>query len=311
MGDALGRVLTQPVPRSTREFYVNDAGVQMDRFGASLMRVAANGEAVPEDGYHGAYVHRPGRGDRRRRPGDPRAAPRGAGRRLPGGAATARQLEQQQEVLDALRHPLRRLVLRADSLHESGAVDEAMATLREQGHVFDADGAVWLRTTDFGDDKDRVLVKADGDMTYFAADAAYYLDKRARGFDICIYMLGADHHGYVNRLKAIAACAGDDPTANIQVLIGQLVNLLEDGEPVRLSKRAGNIITLEDLVEWVGVDAARYSLARSNSVDSAADARRRRAHRAHQRQPGVLRAVRARADLVAAPRCRRPGHRHQ
>jgi arginyl-tRNA synthetase len=141
-------------------------------------------------------------------------------------------------------------------------VDRGLDRLREQGHVFEADGAVWLRTTDFGDDKDRVLIKADGELTYFASDTAYYVDKRARGFDVCIYLLGADHHGYVNRLRAVSACAGDDMDFNIEVLIGQLVKMTKGGQEVRLSKRAGNIITLEDLVEEVGVDAARYSLIR-------------------------------------------------
>jgi arginyl-tRNA synthetase len=153
------------------------------------------------------------------------------------------------------------------TLHSSGAVEHALAKLREQGHVFEEEGATWLRTTDFTDDKDRVLVRSNGEKTYFAADAAYYISKRERGFDKCIYLLGADHHGYVNRLKAIAACAGDDPAFNIEVLIGQLVNLVRAGQPVRLSKRAGNIVTLDDLVDAVGVDAARYSLARS-STDS-------------------------------------------
>ena len=148
------------------------------------------------------------------------------------------------------------------SLHESGAVERGLAKLREQGHVYEEDGAVWLRTTDFGDDKDRVLVKADGELTYFASDTAYYVDKRARGFDVNIYLLGADHHGYVNRLRAVAACAGDDPDVNIEVLIGQLVKMIKGGEEVRLSKRAGNMITLEDLVDEVGVDAARYTLCR-------------------------------------------------
>jgi arginyl-tRNA synthetase len=137
-----------------------------------------------------------------------------------------------------------------------------LGKLREQGHVFEEDGAVWLRTTDFDDDKDRVLIKADGEYTYFASDTAYYVDKRARGFDVNIYLLGADHHGYVNRLRAVAACAGDDMDANIEVLIGQLVKITRGGEEVKLSKRAGNIVTLEELVEEVGVDAARYTLTR-------------------------------------------------
>jgi arginyl-tRNA synthetase len=137
-----------------------------------------------------------------------------------------------------------------------------MDKLRKQGHVFELEDATWLRTTDYGDDKDRVLVKSDGSYTYFSSDTAYYINKRERGFDICIYMLGADHHGYVGRLKATAACAGDDPEYNVHVLIGQLVKIMEGGEEVKLSKRAGTIITLEELVEKVGVDAARYTLIR-------------------------------------------------
>jgi arginyl-tRNA synthetase len=148
------------------------------------------------------------------------------------------------------------------SMHESGAVDRALDRLREQGHVFDMDGAVWLRTSDFDDDKDRVLVRSNGEKTYFAADAAYYLNKRERGFERCVYMLGADHHGYVNRLRAIAACAGDDADRTLEVMIGQLVKLVRDGEELRLSKRAGTIVTLDDFLDLVGVDAARYSLAR-------------------------------------------------
>jgi arginyl-tRNA synthetase len=148
------------------------------------------------------------------------------------------------------------------TLHSSGAVTRGMQKLREQGHVYDDDGEVWLRTTDFGDDKDRVLIKADGELTYFASDTAYYLDKRARGFEVNIYLLGADHHGYVHRLRTLAACAGDDPDKNIEVVIGQLVKMVKGGDEVRLSKRAGNIITLEDVVEEVGIDAARYTLCR-------------------------------------------------
>ncbi|MEU8656011.1 arginine--tRNA ligase, partial [Actinoplanes philippinensis] len=154
------------------------------------------------------------------------------------------------------------------TLHNGGAVEHAIEELRKQGHIFEEGGAVWLRTTDFTDDKDRVLIRSNGEKTYFAADAAYYINKRERGFDRCIYLLGADHHGYIGRLKAIAACAGDDPKQNIEILIGQLVNLVRGGQPVRLSKRAGNIITLDELVEAVGSDAARYFLARS-STDSA------------------------------------------
>ncbi|CAB4792793.1 MAG: arginine--tRNA ligase [Actinobacteria bacterium] len=262
VGDALGRVLSAAGADVTREFYVNDAGVQMDRFGASLMAIA-RGEAVPEDGYHGAYIPELSAQIVKENPAimelsgvDQLQAFRDAGYTL--------QLKQQQDILSQFGTHFD-VWFSETTLHNSGAVDAAIEKLREQGHVDDKDGAVWLRTTDFGDDKDRVMIKNDGEKTYFAADAAYYLNKRERGFQQCIYMLGADHHGYVQRLRAIAACAGDNPDQSIDVLIGQLVKIVEDGQEMRLSKRAGNIITLEDLVEWVGVDAARYSLARSSA----------------------------------------------
>ncbi len=215
---------------------------------------------MPEDGYHGGYIldlaaaiviARPGIRDL---PDDEQLV---AFRE----AAYALQLKQQQQVLELFRTHFD-VWYSERSLYESGAVVRGLATLMEQGHVFEQDGAVWLRTTDFGDDKDRVLIKADGEYTYFAADTAYYVDKRARGFDLNIYLLGADHHGYVNRLRAVAACAGDDMDDAIEVLIGQLVKITRGGEEVRLSKRAGTIVTLDDLVEEVGVDAARYTLAR-------------------------------------------------
>ena len=259
LGDSIARVLEAAGATVTREFYVNDRGVQMDKFGVSIM-AAAHGESAPEDGYQGAYI-----GDLARQivaevpgildlPGNEQwVAFREEG--------YVRQLKQQQDVLDAFRTHFD-VWYSERSLHESGAVERGFAKLREQGHMYEEDGAVWLRTTDFGDDKDRVLVKAGGELTYFASDTAYYVDKRARGFDVNIYLLGADHHGYVNRLRAVAACAGDDPDVNIEVLIGQLVKMLKGGEEVRLSKRAGNMITLEDLVDEVGVDAARYTLCR-------------------------------------------------
>jgi arginyl-tRNA synthetase len=259
VGDALARVLAAGGADVATEFYINDRGVQMDRFGSSVMAVA-HGRPVPEDGYHGAYI-----ADLAARivaehpefltlPDDEQFV---AFRE----AAYALQLAQQQQVLELFRTHFD-VWYSERSLHDSGAVERGMARLREQGHVFDDGGATWLRTTEFGDDKDRVLVKADGELTYFASDTAYYVDKRARGFDTAIYLLGADHHGYVNRLRAVAACAGDDMDTNVEVLIGQLVKMMKDGEEVKLSKRAGTLITLEELVEEVGVDAARYSLIR-------------------------------------------------
>ena len=259
VGDAIARVLAAEGADVVREFYINDRGVQMDRFGASVQAVAL-GRPVPEDGYHGAYVTDLAAAIVAEDPTIldlPEADQFVAFRE----AAYARQLAQQREVLDLFRTHFD-VWYSERSLHDSGAVDRGLERLRGQGHVFEQDGAVWLRTTDYDDDKDRVLIKADGELTYFASDTAYYVDKRARGFDLAIYLLGADHHGYVNRLRAVAACAGDDMDANVEVLIGQLVTMMRDGEEIRMSKRAGTIVTLEDLVEEVGVDAARYSLIR-------------------------------------------------
>jgi arginyl-tRNA synthetase len=264
VGDALARVLQASGAEVAREYYFNDAGVQIDRFAASL-DAAARGAEVPEDGYAGGYISEIAQQVVAGRPGlleEPEEKRLDAFRR-----------DGVESMFDSIKADLHAFGVDFDvyfserTLHESGQVDAAVARLQEQGHTYSADGALWLRTTDFGDDKDRVLVKSDGTTTYFTADAAYYLDKRSRGFDRCVYMLGADHHGYVARLKALAACAGDDPQRNIEILIGQLVSLVRDGEPVRMSKRAGTVITLNDLVDAVGVDAARYSLVRS-SIDS-------------------------------------------
>ncbi len=259
VGDAMGRVIEAAGATVAREFYINDRGIQMDRFGASLA-AAATGEPVPEDGYQGAYIGDLAAEVVKEHP-DYVDLPEPQRMEAFRDAGYALQLAQQKAVLDGFRTHFD-VWASERAMHDSGAVDRGLAKLREQGHVFDADGAVWLRTTDFGDDKDRVLVKADGALTYFASDTAYYLDKRARGFDVCIYLLGADHHGYVNRLRTVASCAGDDPDFNIQVLIGQLVKILKDGEEVKLSKRAGDIVTLEEFVEEVGVDAGRYTLCR-------------------------------------------------
>jgi arginyl-tRNA synthetase len=264
VGDSLARILRASGAEVVSEYYINDAGTQIDKFAASL-HAAAHGRPAPEDGYVGEYI----------------------------GEIAARIVEQSAGVL-ALPEDEQLSVFRASglelmidqikqstedfgthfdvwfseqSLHDSGAVAQAIDRLREQGHVYDQDGAVWLRTTDFGDDRDRVLVRSNGETTYFASDAAYFLNKRDRGYSPAIYLLGADHHGYVGRLKAIVACAGSDPDKDIEVLIGQFVKMLKDGEEVRMSKRAGNIITIDDVVEWIGVDAARYALVRQ-STDS-------------------------------------------
>ena len=259
VGDAIGRVLEAAGAKVEREFYINDRGTQMDKFGASL-DAAARGVPVPEDGYHGAYVHDLAQQVVDQEPGilelpdeERLVRFREAGYRL--------QLQEQREQLEAFNTHFD-VWFSERSLHDEGRVDHGLEKLRGQGHLFEDDGALWMRTTDFGDDKDRVLVRSNGELTYFASDTAYYVDKRERGFDTCIYLLGADHHGYVGRLKAMAACAGDDPDANIEVLIGQLVKIMRGGEEVRLSKRAGNIVTLQELVDLIGVDPLRYSLAR-------------------------------------------------
>jgi arginyl-tRNA synthetase len=267
VGDALARLLEASGAAVTREYYFNDAGAQIDRFARSL-QAAAQGRPVPEDGYAGAYID----------------------------DIAARVVAEEPGVLDATDDDQLR-IFRARgvdlmwdeikgslsefgvvfdvyfserTLHETGALEKAIARLRDHGHVYEADGAIWLRTTDFADDKDRVLVKGDGEPTYFAADCAYYLNKRERGFDKVVIMLGADHTGYVGRYKALVAAMGDDPDTHLEILIGQLVNLLRNGEPVRMSKRAGTVVNLEDLVEAIGADAARYALART-SIDQQID----------------------------------------
>ena len=259
VGDALARVLAAAGADVTTEFYINDRGVQMDKFGASVM-AAASGEAVPEDGYHGGYILDLAAQINREHP---------EFRQLPAEEqlvafreeAYALQWQQQKDVLELFRTHFD-VWYSERKLYDSGAVERAQARLEEQGHVFESEGALWLRTTTFGDDKDRVLIKENGERTYFAADTAYYVDKRMRGFDTAIYLLGADHHGYVTRLRAVAACAGDDMDENIEILIGQMVKITRGGVEVKLSKRSGQIVTLEELVEEVGVDAARYTLAR-------------------------------------------------
>ncbi|RFZ52544.1 arginine--tRNA ligase [Mycobacterium liflandii] len=266
VGDALGRLLSTQGADVVREYYFNDHGAQIDRFANSLI-AAAKGEPTPDDGYAGTYIN----------------------------DIAARVLQKAPDALslpDAQMHETFREIgvdlmfshikeslhefgtdfdvyTHEDSMHSTGRVDQAVARLRETGNIYEKDGATWLRSSSFGDDKDRVVIKSDGKPAYIAGDLAYYLDKRERGFDLCIYMLGADHHGYIARLKAAAAAFGEDP-ATVEVLIGQMVNLVRDGQPVRMSKRVGTVITLDDLVEAIGVDAARYSLIRS-SVDTPID----------------------------------------
>ncbi|MEV0085325.1 arginine--tRNA ligase [Saccharopolyspora sp. NPDC050642] len=266
VGDALGRVLAAQGAEVTREYYFNDAGAQIDRFVRSLI-AAAKGEPAPEDGYGGDYIADIAAAVLKAEPNAlelPEAEGHEAFRRVGVGLMfdeIKQSLHEFGTDFDVFFHE--------DSLHTSGAVAACVEEMKQSGHVYFADGAWWLRSTEYGDDKDRVLIKSDGAPAYIAGDVAYLRDKRGRGFDLCIYMLGADHHGYIARLKAAAAALGDDP-AVVEVLIGQMVNLVRDGKPVRMSKRAGTVVTLEDLVDAVGVDAARYSLIRS-SADSAVD----------------------------------------
>ncbi len=268
VGDSLARILQSQGAEVTREYYFNDHGAQIDRFARSLL-ARARGDQIPEDGYAGAYIDQI------------------ANQVLDGTAVELLNLPEAeaQEAFRAagvelmfqeIRSSLHEFGVDFDvyfhenSLYESGAVDRAVERLKAGGHMFEQDGALWLRTTTFGDDRDRVVLKSDGEAAYIAGDLAYYLDKRSRGFDRCIYILGADHHGYVPRMMAMCAAFGDEPGVNLEILIGQMVNLVRDGEPVRMSKRAGTVVTLEDLVDVVGVDAARYALVRS-SINSSLD----------------------------------------
>jgi arginyl-tRNA synthetase len=267
VGDALARILQLTGAEVTREYYFNDAGVQIDRFAGSLL-AAARGKPTPEDGYGGAYI---GEIAAAVVEADPTALD------LPDDQAAAVFRRDGMALMFAeIRKSLADFDVHFDvyfnekDLHEKGELKAALTRLSEEGHVFEQDGATWLRTTTFGDDKDRVLVKSDGDWTYFAADAAYYLDKRERGFDKVVIMLGADHHGYIARYRALVSAYGDDPDTNFEILLGQLVNLFQDGQPLRMSKRAGTTVTLEELVEAIGADAGRYALARY-STDSTID----------------------------------------
>ena len=266
VGDALGRVFEHAGAEVTREYYFNDHGTQIDRFAASLL-AAARGEPTPENGYGGTYIGEIARAVMEKRSGV---------EELPDEEATeAFRADGVEMMFDHIKSSLHEfgtdfdVFFHENSLFESGAVDRAIQTLKDNGSLYEADGAWWLRSTEHGDDKDRVVIKSDGNAAYIAGDIAYVADKIERGHDLCIYMLGADHHGYVSRLKAAAVALGYR-AEQVEVLIGQLVNLVRDGKPVRMSKRAGTVVTLDDLVEAIGVDGARYALIRS-SVDVSLD----------------------------------------
>ena len=266
VGDSLGRVLEFSGAEVTREYYFNDHGGQIDRFARSLV-AAAKGEPTPEDGYGGEYIQEIAQEIVAKHPDA-----------LEGDAETVQETfraEGVEKMFEQIKSSLHEfgtdfdVFFHENSLFESGAVERAIQTLKDNGNLYESDGAWWLRSTDFGDDKDRVVIKSDGDAAYIAGDIAYVADKFDRGHTLAIYMLGADHHGYIARLRAAAQALGYDPKA-VEVLIGQMVNLVRDGKPMKMSKRAGTVITLDDLVDLIGRDAARYSLVRS-SVDSTLD----------------------------------------
>ena len=272
VGDSLARLLIACGAEVTREYYFNDHGAQIDRFAQSLL-ARARGQEAPENGYGGQYI-----ADiadavlaqcRAAGEPDPRDLPDAEAQEVFRARGVALMFEEIKATLHDFGLDFD-VYFHEDSLHESGAVEHAVARLRELGHVYEADGATWLRTTEFGDDKDRVIIKSDGEAAYIAGDLAYYLDKRERGADRVIIMLGADHHGYIGRMMAMCAAFGDTPGVNLEILIGQFVNLVSGGEPVRMSKRAGTVVTIDDLIDAVGVQAARYALARS-SVDTMID----------------------------------------
>jgi arginyl-tRNA synthetase len=266
VGDVLGRVLAAQGAKVTREYYFNDAGAQIDRFVGSLV-AAAKGEPTPQDGYAGSYISDIAAEVLRQEPGA-LSLPDGERDEVFRRVGVQLMFEEIKRSLHDFGTDFD-VYFHEDSLHQSGAVDEVVERLKTSDVIYFDDGAWWIRSTDYGDDKDRVVIKSDGTPSYVAGDIAYLQDKLARGFDLCIYMLGADHHGYIGRLKAAASSIGADP-AVVEVLIGQLVNLVSGGQPVRMSKRAGNVVTMDDLVEAVGVDAARYELTRY-SVDSNID----------------------------------------
>ena len=263
VGDSLARVLQAEGADVTREYYFNDHGSQIDRFARSVL-AGYLGEPTPEDGYGGAYIGDIANQVLASHDGDIAVLARDEQQEVFRSVGVDLMFTEIKEKLHGFGVDFD-VYFHEDSLHESGAVDRAIERLRDQGHIFEEDGAIWLRTTTFGDDRDRVIIRSNGEPAYISGDLGYYLDKRERGFDQNLIMLGADHHGYVGRMMAMVEAFGDVPGVNLQILIGQMVNLLRNGEPVRMSKRNGTIVTLDDLVDAVGVDAGRYSLVRSSS----------------------------------------------
>ncbi len=306
VGDALGRIFEMVGADVTREYYFNDHGAQIDRFARSLL-ASARGDEAPEDGYGGQYISEIASAVLAERP-DALSLPGAEAQEVFRAVGVQRMFDEIKATLHDFGVDFD-VFFHENNLHESGAVERAIKRLTEMGNTYELDGALWIRTERYGDDKDRVIVKSDGEGAYISGDAAYYLDKKERGFDRCLIMLGADHHGYVARLMALCAAFGDTPGEDLEVLIGQMVNLLSDGQPVRMSKRAGTVITLEDLVDRIGVDAARYAMARYTSettIDIDLDLWSRRSNDnpvfyvqyAHARLASILRNA---ADLGLAP----------
>ncbi len=268
VGDSLARIFEAQGATVTREYYFNDHGAQIDRFANSLL-ASALGEPTPEDGYGGEYIHEIAQRVLAETAVDVLKLPRAEAQEFFRANGVEMMFQEIRQELHDFGVDFD-VYFHENSLYESKAVERAIERLRALGHIFEQDGATWLRSSTFGDDRDRVVIKSDGEAAYIAGDLAYYLDKRERGFDRCIYMLGADHHGYVPRMMALCAAYGDEPGVNLEILIGQMVNLMRDGEPMRMSKRAGTVVTMADLVEAVGTDAARYALTRS-SINSNID----------------------------------------
>lgn len=290
VGDSMARVLEANGAKVIREYYFNDHGEQINRFAKSLV-AAAHGEQTPADGYKGAYIDEIAQRvieEAKADDVDILALPRVDGGKNEDGEPIGEGDSEQREefrkravpmMFAEIQESMKNFRVHFDvwfhenSLYQDGEVERAIAKLREQGDIFEKDGATWFASTKHGDDKDRVIIKSDGNYAYFAADIAYYYNKRHRKTDpadVAIYMLGADHHGYIGRMMAMCAAFGDKPGVNMQILIGQLVNVMKDGKAVRMSKRAGNVVTIDDLVDAIGVDASRYSLARTDyntSVD--------------------------------------------
>ncbi len=300
-GDSLVRLLEAVGHTVEREFYVNDAGGQVQRFAASLTAQMTGG-ALPEDGYEGAYVAE--------------LAAQIAAEGIDPADSEAVGRRGVELILESVRGTLDRFGVRFDNwfserdLYGSGEVDEALALLEQRGHTYKSEDALWLRSTDFGDDKDRVLIRAGGEPTYLAADIAYHRDKLERGFERLIDVLGADHHGYAPRLRAALAGLGVDPE-RLEALIMRLVHIVESGERTQMSKRSGDFVSLDELIDDIGADATRwFMLWRSHDTTVNLDlelARRESADNpvyyvqyAHARIAGILAKAGEGAESAAA-----------